>query len=134
MWIQNLTEGTCEVGAGGCLGLGPAPGSHYSCLGRRGLGGRGAGLQWARGSVRLEGGSTGQERTLLCPAQALALQEHSVPSPAFRTLPVTRAARTIRNTHSAKLGTFLPYNYTSETFSFPKVCPHVYKYDYILKH
>lgn len=87
MWIQNLTEGTCEVGAGGCLGLGPAPGSHYSCLGRRGLGGRGAGLQWARGSVRLEGGSTGQERTLLCPAQALALQEHSVPSPAFRTPP-----------------------------------------------
>ena len=74
MWIQNLTEGTCEVGAGGCLG-------------RRGLGGRGAGLQWARGSVRLEGGSTGQERTLLCPAQALALQEHSVPSPAFRTPP-----------------------------------------------
>ena len=49
MWIRNQTEGTCEVGAGGSLGLGPAPGSHYSRLGLGGLRDGRAALQWARG-------------------------------------------------------------------------------------
>ena len=135
VWIRNRTEGTCEVGAGGSLGLGPAPGSHYS---RLGLGGPRRRKSRPAVGTRLPWGwkeAVADENELCCvqlrPWLCKSIQCHPQLS---GLLPVTCAARNIRNTHSAKLGMFLLYNYTSETFHFPKVCPHIYKYEYILKH